>query len=207
MPLNITSEKKKFCKFVKIDKRTYESEDKIDLRIGRIFSTFARTLHGRNRIKKKKRELEVSNIILVIKNEIILPFLKSHRQFLSNQKKFDNWHRKRVNSIKEKCRLSWDQGSIPTVGMCQKLINLVCKDIWALDLIRSSFIHPIIDQYTLEFMGRRGKFPWTKLDSYEKYMEVQYGLRKMSINKRTYPIVLECMNWNREIEKRRKKLR
>jgi hypothetical protein len=43
----------------------------------------------------------------------------------------------------------------------------------------------------------RRKVVWTKLDSYEDYMQFQFELRQMAQRRDTYPLALECWNWNK----------
>jgi len=80
--------------------------------------------------------------------------------------------------------------------MAQKLVNLHCKALWALGLVPESysqFFHPIIDSTTLELLKRN--IAWTKLDSYEAYMELQLAFRAVA-QEHPYPLALECQYWN-----------
>ena len=88
--------------------------------------------------------------------------------------------------------------------MAQKIINLHCKDLWALGLVPenySRFFHPIIDQVILDTLHR--KVTWTQLNSYDEYMQLQLEFRQMAQRQNTYPLALECYYWNKNRKKER----
>jgi hypothetical protein len=208
MSFDIEAEKKQFRATAKISNDTYATDDEIGRRTRRIFKTFARALAGRSDLPKNKKEIEIENLIHVVRHEVIHPILSSPAAISSSQAQFDEWHRAAVSKLKTECPISWESGSDLTVGTSQKLINLHCKDVWALDLIPESYsrcFHPIIDTVTLDML--RKKVAWTLLDSYEEYMQLQLELRQMAQRWNTYPLALECRNWNRNRKRASKRVR
>ena len=201
MTIHIESEKESYCGKVKVTKNTYYSDYGIDARIRVVFGTFKRTLTNRGNIPIRKKDSEIENLVHVLKEEVIHPILDLYHNIAETQVTFDGWHKTMVDNIRAKCPITWGQGSVLTVGMSQKLINLPCKDMWALDLIPkqySVFFHAVIDQTTLKMLKRKGRQPaWTRLDSYEKYRQLQLELRKLSQDRKTYPLAIECENWNK----------
>jgi hypothetical protein len=198
MSFSVETEKGNFCAQVGISSDTYATDDEIGKRTRGIFGTFARVLTGRGAMPKDKKEVEMGNLLHVVRREIVHPLLSSSTAIAGSQAQFDEWHRKVVDSLRAGCPISWRYGSNLTVGMAQKLVNLHCKDLWALELVPEScscFFHPIIDQVTLNMLSR--KVAWTQLDSYEQYMQLQLELRQMAQRWNTYPLALECRNWNK----------
>jgi hypothetical protein len=198
MSFSIETEKRKFCAQARISSDTYATDDEIGKRTRRIFKTFARVLAGRSDLPKNKKEAEMGKLLHVVRREVIHPLLSSPAAISGSQAQFDEWHRKVVSRLKTRCPISWRHASSLTVGTAQKLINLHCKDLWALGLVPESyscFFHPIIDQVTLDML--RKKVTWTQLDSYKEYMQLQLELRQMAQRWNTYPLALECWNWNK----------
>jgi hypothetical protein len=198
MPFNVETEKGKFRAQAGISSDTYATDGEIGKRTRRIFNTFVRALAGRSDLPKNKKEAEMETMLQVVRHEVVHPLLSSPATISGSQVQFDEWHRKVVNRLKTRCPISWRHGSSLTVGTAQKLINLHCKDLWALGLVPESyscFFHPIIDRVTLAMLHK--KVAWTKLDSYKEYMQLQLNLRQMAQHRNTYPLVLECWNWNR----------
>ena len=200
MLFDVETEKKQYCTKVKIDSKTYASDYEIDKRTRRVFRTFARVLTGRSLLREEVRQAEMSKLLHVVRHEVIQPILSTPELVLSSQARFDEWHRKVVSTLKTRCPITWDQGFNLTVGTAQKIVNLHCKDLWALNLVpsqHSMVFHPIIDRVTLGMLNKPGRLSWTKLDSYRDYMKLQLELRKMSEGRGTYPSALECCHWNR----------
>jgi len=204
MSFSVETEKSEFRKQAGISSETYATDDKIGKRTRKVFRTFARALTGRGDLPKNEKEAEMGNLIHVVRREVIQPLLSSPVAIAGSQTQFDEWHREVVGSLKAECPISWRDGSSLTVGMAQKLINLHCKDLWALGLVPESyscFFHPIIDRITLRML--RKKVPWakedrwTQLDSYKEYMQLQLGFRQMAQRRDTYPLALECWIWNK----------
>lgn len=198
MSFDIETERKQFVITARISSATYTTDDRIGKRTRRIFKTFARALHGRGYLPESEKETEISNLVHVMRREVIDPLLSSPTEIAGSQNQFDNWHRKAIGNLKADYHVRWDYGSNLTVGMAQKLINLHCKDLWALDLIPenySRFFHPIIDRVTLGMLRRR--VSWTTMDSYEEYMQLQFEFRQVARHQDTYPLALECWYWNR----------
>ena len=199
MPVDIEEEKDRYCETVNINENTYQHYLEIDRRIRRIFKTFSRTLKGRSKIPQNRRDREIKGLVELMRTEVALPLLYAHSDFMPSQDQFDAWHEGKILLLKASCPISSKRASQLTVGMSQKLINLLCKDIWALNLIPSRysrFFHPVIDQITLDALKEKGKLAWTRIDSYEVYMELQLEFRKMAREENTYPLVVECEIWN-----------
>lgn len=199
MSFNVEIEKGKFRAQARISSDTYATDDEIGKRTRRMFKTFARVLAGRSDLPKNEKEAEMGNLLHVVRREVVHPLLSSPAAISGSQAQFDEWHRKVVNRLKTRCPIRWRHGSSLTVGTAQKLINLHCKDLWALGLVPESyscFFHPIIDLVTLNMLHK--KVTWTQLDSYKEYMQLQLDLRQMAQRRNTYPLALECWNWNRD---------
>lgn len=174
MFIDIDAEKRKFCKRVKINKETYSSELEIGKRTRAIFGSFTRVLHGRINLDEVKKETELNNLIRMVREDFLQALLRPYQLSFLSQTDFDSYHKYKVINLQMGCPISWQHSSQLTVGMCHKIINLHCKDLWALNLVPSQnsvFFHPIIDEITLRLLSI--KIAWTKLDSYEEYMRLQ----------------------------------
>ena len=207
MLFDVEAEKRQYCATVKIGSDTYASDDEIGKRTRRVFRTFARVLIGRSLLREEARQAEMSKLLHVVRHEVIHPILSSPELVLPSQARFDEWHREVVSTLKTRCPITWDRGSSLTVGTAQKIVNLHCKDLWALNLVPdrySTVFHPIIDRVTLGMLNKPGRFPWTQLDSYRDYMRLQLELRKISERRGTYPSALECYHWNKYGRPRRR---
>lgn len=199
MGIDVDLEKQKYVATVGISKETYQTDSSIELRLRRIFRTFARVLRGRGNLSAAEKEQEVTRLIGAIKEQVIFRILDSPIEVAGSQERFDQWHRQTILAVQNECPIHWDGGNRLTIGMCQKMINLPCKDIWALGLIlepSSAFYHPVIDAITLRYLLGLLERPWTKLESYEDYFRLQNELRRTSIAIGSYPMAVECENWN-----------
>ncbi len=197
MKFDIEDEKKRYLTSVKITRDIYSNDDKITKRSRIIFTTFARTLNGRSAFPKLLIETEKENLLRKVIKDIIHPILRTPSKIANSQLLFDEWHRNILFKLRRECPISWRGGTELTVGMAQKIVNLHCKDMWALGLASekySRFFHPIIDRVTLDFLGK--KCPWTHLDSYEKYMKLQFDFRQRARDAGIQPLALECYIWN-----------
>lgn len=194
---NVEAEKKLYCQTVKVFNSTYNSDDKIDKRITNVFNTFARILHGRKNMSKDDKRREIERLCHTVRTEIVYPLLQEDQ---IDQETFDHWHKSKVGFLKKECPIKWNQGSTLTVGMSQKIINLLCKDLWALNLVDnkiSNCFHVIIDKVTLSIMNNINKqLSWTQIDSYEEYMNLQWVFKEIARNKGLHSLVLECINYN-----------
>jgi len=208
MDFNVEVEKAKFREQAPVNDETYKMVGTISHRTRVIFSTFARTLKGRGDLRGSDKEIEMGKLARVVRREVICPLLSSPAAIAGSQAQFDEWHRKAVGSLKAGCPIKWRHGSSLTVGTAQKIVNLHCKDLWVLDLvpeIYSRFFHAIIDKVTLDHLLplHRG-LCWTKIDSYEEYMELQVKLRQIAWRRNTCAIALECWNWNKNNRRKNK---
>lgn len=198
MPFSIEAEKKQFVAVANISKATYATDVQIGRRSRGIFTTFARALPGRGDLPESEKESEINNLVQFVRRQVIYPLLSSPVEIAGSQDNFNKWHRQTLQDLKANCPIQWNHGSNLTVGMTQKLINLHCKDLWALNLIPenySRFFHPIIDNITLGLLQR--KVVWTKLNSYEEYIQLQSIFKKKANHQNTYPLALECWYWNK----------
>ncbi|MCJ7735943.1 MAG: hypothetical protein MUQ10_01340, partial [Anaerolineae bacterium] len=202
MSSDVEAEKREFCEG-RISRSIYVSDYAIGQRTRRVFRTFARVLGGRGTLSDEEKQIEMENLLAVTRREVVRPLANSPELIGGSQAQFDDWHRKAVNQLKARCPIRLAGGSHMTVGMAQKLVNLHCKDLWALDLVPekySMFFHPIIDRVTLRMLDMR--LAWTQLDSYRDYMQLQMALRRLALLSNTYPLALECHNWNEYRPKR-----
>ena len=163
-----------------------------------IFRTFTRILIGRGALPDNEKETEMEKLIRTVTQEVVQPILSSPAKILSSQSRFDEWHRDAVNRLITECPIKWKFGSRLTVGMAQKIINLHCKDFWALELIPERFsrhFHPVIDRVILNEFDHQ--VTWTKLDSYQEYIQLQSELRQKAQHLNMYPLEYECLIWNK----------
>lgn len=207
MEIDVDHEKQKFLVTVGITKETYRSDSSIERRLRRVFGTFARVLKGRSSLPELEKEKEVTRLIGAIKEKVVHGILDSPNEVAGSQEEFDQWHRQAMLTIQNECGIRWDEGDRLSIGMCQKMVNLPCKDIWALGLVPERFsalFHPIIDAITLGYLLRIPTQPWTKLDSYDGYLFLQNELRRISKTRQSYPMAVECENWNRNSQRKGK---
>lgn len=183
----------------RFSRTTYGSDEAIDHRTKVIFHTFARTLVGRGELPDHQRNAEMRTLCDVLRNDMIYPLLHSSQDFSASQAVFDSWHRASVQTLKAQCPVEWNGGTVLTVGMAQKILNLHCKSLWALGLVPERCyvrFHAAIDNNVLELL-RRKQQGWTRCDSYEKYMGYQHQLRQVAEKRGTYPLAVESWYWYR----------
>lgn len=198
--IDVEFEKSKYIDTVKIDRDTYKSVSSLNRRLRSVFGTFSRVLKGRSGLEKTEKEYEIQRLIGRIRQEVIDPILDSSAGMTNSQEAFDLWHRKKIVDIQKVCGIRWDSGTQLTVGMCQKMINLPCKDIWALGLVpeqKSVFFHAVIDAVILHHLLGDQNLSWTKLDSYDTYLRLQTRLRENAKSHSTYPLAAECEGWRK----------
>lgn len=194
----VLKEKEIYKELVFINNETYKSDDLTEKRITNIFGSFSRILRGRKGLDKIKKEKELKKLCNFVKDNVINELINNHG-ILKSESKFNKWHEKQINNLIKTCPITWtkNNGKRLTVGMAQKIINLTCKDLWALDYIpekKSRFLHIILDQSTIEVIKRYVKEvkPWTMVKCYEEYMEYQKLFKIMCLN----PMVLENIIWH-----------
>jgi hypothetical protein len=193
LAIDVRREKRKYLEIVKVNRDTYASLNKCRNRTREIFNTFVRIFKGRSKLPKKKKEVQMKNLAHIVQREILSQLCRKPGSISNSQPKFDQWHEKTVAKLKRDCRVRL------TTGMAQKIINLHCKDLWALELVPkkySSYFHPIIDKVTLDKVIERS-IPWTKLKSYEEYMELQSIFRSKARKINANPLSYECYIWNK----------
>jgi hypothetical protein len=191
--IDVKKERRKYLEIVKVNRDTYASINKSRNRTREIFNTFVRVFKGRSKLPKKKKEAQMKNLSHIVQQEILSPLCRKPGSISNSQSKFDQWHKKTVAKLKRDCLVRL------TTGMAQKIINLHCKDLWALELVPkkySCYFHPIIDKVTLDgVIGRT--ISWTKLESYEEYMELQSIFRSKACRNNANPLSYECHIWNK----------
>jgi hypothetical protein len=183
----------------RFNNHTYDNEANIDQRTRYIFNRVSRTLTGRGSLTKREKETELRNLFSVVRGEIVYPLLNSPAEISTSQDRFDQWHKQRVEILKSKCPIRWDRGPELRLGIAQLIINLHCKSIWAWELVPerySRYFHATITSVTLEHLLDRNPRGWTRWDSYDRYMRLQYDIREIAEDRNTHPMVLECWNWN-----------
>jgi hypothetical protein len=200
---NLQTEKTRYCQIVKISKFDYLVKDNIFHRTNGIFSTFSRTLTGRGGLNPIQQRREAESLSRFVHQEIVHPILISYQSILESQVEFDMWHRLRILELVDTCPITWNDGNKLTVGMAQKIVNLHCKDIWALDIIPaeySQYFHIVIDAITLNNIGFEN-IAWTKINEYRKYFDFQKGYRELGEIQRVTPLEIECRVWNENSKK------
>ena len=216
MFIDIEAEKKKYCRYVRVDNDIYSSElfrlnnfdrsNRLAKRTRDIFGSFARVLRGRRAIPENQRESEIINLVRSVRDDILRPLLD--RIDFKTTTDFDTWHREKLLTLKTKCHISWPPNNEEmTLGMCQKIINLHCKDLWALNIVPkeySQLFHPILDNITLSGILRINS-AWTNINNHIEYMEFQNLLRGDASRKGYYPLAIECKNWNDESDRRQRR--
>ena len=126
------------------------------------------------------------------------PILTSYQLLLGSQVEFDIWHKLKTFELIDNCPISWNDGSILAVGLAQKIINLHCKDIWAMDIIPSEFsqyFHVVIDMISLKHIGITD-IAWTKVRDYRLYFDFQKKYRQLAELQNITPLEIECQLWN-----------
>jgi hypothetical protein len=193
--------KQAYIREVNISGDTYRKLALMQGRVVKIRNTFMRTLEGRKHISKIQKDSEERILSNYVSQNLILPFLADPFVWV-NREQYLIWHRDSIKAIIHYCPIAWDYGERFTVGMSQKIVNLLTKDFWALDIIppgHENFLHVVIDKVVLDKLGI--KLSWTKLDDYSDYEELQlrfieYGNRENRINGTQYsPIELENRIW------------
>ena len=198
--LDADTERIRFLTFALNDGRfqrdTYKTNTEIDRRTRTIFHTFARTLRGRGSLPKSTKDAEMRQLLMIIRNDVVYPLLHATAEVANSQATFDRWHADAVQVVKSKCPIQWDRGTSLTVGHAQKIINLHCKSLWALELIPEScsvYFHATIDNFMLELLKERAG--WSRCDSYDRYLAYQHQLRQIAQTYDSYPLVVECRYW------------
>jgi len=206
--IDVEAERTKFRRYAeqngRFNSNTYSSDETIDDRTNLIVHTFDRVLRGRGQLPKTQKEAEKHKLFQQVRREFVHPLLDRYDRICDSQAAFDQWHRQAMQTIKATCPYHWDGGSVLTVGMIQKIVNLHCKSLWTLALIPdrcTQFFHATIDKETLEELLDRKGFRWTKMDSYETYLQLQLELRQSAEQKGTYTMALETWNWSKSLIK------
>jgi hypothetical protein len=203
MIIDIEPEKLKYCDNVKMNRDIYSKNERIKNRTNGIFGTFARTLVGRAGLDPANNRKEASFLSDFVYQEIIDPILTTYEKILTSQAEFDLWHRRLTHRMIEKCPISWNTGKNLTIGMSQKIINLHCKDIWAINLIPidySQHFHVVIDRISLNIIGKND-FSWTHINNYIIYFDFQTAFRKFAEIRNQSPLAIECQYWNMSTQK------
>jgi hypothetical protein len=167
-----------------------------------------RVLKGRRSIDKTQKDLEEQRLSDYVSNNIIIPLVTNPH--LRGKENYLAWHKESINAIIVNCPIEWSNGKNLTIGMSQKILNLITKDLWALDIIPSNyenFLHIVIDNIILREIGIRRS--WTQIESYSEYEKLQllfreYLNQKNKIEGTHYtPIQLENRIWLKEIKNRK----
>lgn len=202
--LNVEVERTEFRKYAEMNGRfssqTYKTDGGIDHRTKTIFHTFDQALHGRGSIPEETKGPEKRQLYAVVRRDVVYPLLHSYTQVSGSQAAFDRWHKEVVQTLKARCPVQWNHGPILTVGMVQQIINLHCKSLWTLEVIRDrypTFFHAAIGGTILEDLLEERGIRWTRLDSYDTYLGYQLRIRQLAREQGTCAIALECWNWSR----------
>ncbi len=205
-PIDVDFERRRFRKDAaqkgRFSNQTYDNEANIDKRTRYIFNKLiSRTLHGRGSLTEREKKTELKALFRVVRDEIVYPLLNLPVEIASSQDQFDRWHKQRLETLKANCPIRWDKGPELRLGIAQLIINLHCKSIWAWELVpghHSHCFHATITKITLRHLLHRKSSGWTRWDSYDRYMQFQWDIRQMAEDRDTYPLGLECWNWNKQ---------
>lgn len=151
----------------------------LDAVISRAYRDFNRTLHS---IKEKRTEESHQALKLFIK-DVVDEVLT--RKFI-NQHEFDSWHEEQCKELISKFQTL--SNHIIFVGQAQKWINMTLKYLFALgeDRIPNismnyKYFHIPIDKIMQDELKLHGiprlAVSWSRVDSYEKYLEYQMLIR------------------------------
>jgi hypothetical protein len=202
-PIDVDFERRRFRKDAaqkgRFSNHTYDNDANIGQRTRYIFNMVSRTLTGRGSVAERQKKTELRNLFRVVRDEIVYPLLNSPAEISNSQDRFDQWHKQRVETLKAKCPIRWDEGPELRLGIAQLIINLHCKSIWAWELVPdrySRYFHATITKITLRHLLDRKPSGWTRWDSCDRYMQLQQVIRRMARDWDTYPMALECWNWN-----------
>jgi hypothetical protein len=179
--LVMTMGKQGYIREVNISDYTYRSLELMQERIIKIRNTFMRVLKGRKHISETQKAFEERTLSDYVSKNIIIPLIDNPNLW-GNKEQYLIWHKNSTQAIIYHCPIVWDNGESLTVGMSQKILNLITKDFWALDILPSdyeNFLHVVIDKIVLKALGISD--PWTKIDDYSDYEEFQ--LRKYTNRK------------------------
>lgn len=186
--------KQAYIRAVNISDHTYRKLALMQERVIKIRNTFMRVLEGRKRISATQKAFEERTLSDYVSKNIILP-LVANPNLWGSKEQYLIWHKDSIEAIIDNCPVAWDYGERLTVGMSQKMVNLVTKDFWALDILPSdheNFLHVVIDKIVLNELGIR--LSWTKIDDYSYYEKLQlqfvkYTNRKNRINGTQYSAI------------------
>ncbi len=114
---------------------------------------------------------------LSILNEVF----ETEPQF-NSQDEFDNWHKETCECLKKSML---ENGFKGTYGRAQKVINMAFKYLVYTDMpftYAHDYCHMTLDSYTLAWYKRSvapksNSVPWSKIDDYDKYLDIQKGIR------------------------------
>ncbi len=209
----MNEEKQAYIQEVEISGQTYRELALLQERVIKIRNTFTRVLEGRKHISNAQKDKEKRLLSDYISQEIIQPIL-SDPDLWGDNERYLGWHKNSIGAIIDNCPIEWDFGKRLTVGMSQKILNLLTKDLWALDIIPSgyeNFLHVVMDNIILDELGIRA--PWTKIDDYSDYEKLQlqfleYTNRKNRLDGTQYSAIrTENRIWLKESKERRDRSR
>lgn len=209
----MNEEKQAYIREVEISGQTYLELALLQERVMKIRKTFTRVLEGRKHISNAQKDTEKRLLSDYVSQEIILPIV-SDQDLWGDKERYLGWHKKSIGAIIDNCPIEWAFGKRLTVGMSQKILNLLMKDLWALDIIPSGYencLHVVMDKIILDELGIRA--PWTKIDDYSDYEKLQlqfleYANQKNRIDGTQYSAIrTENRIWLKESKERRARSR
>jgi hypothetical protein len=119
---------------------------------------------------------------------------------VKNQGDFDNWHRKTCTRLIKQ----FDDQPF-TYGQAQKWINMTLKYLSMFDyvMVKSvyEYCHIPVDNYIIEKVGYSFNSAWSKINSYDEYLEFQKVFR---LSTKNIPLDEEFYMW---INARKEKVR
>lgn len=165
-------------------------EDKIKTAIYVAYRDLCRTIRGFS--KHKNHDKIFLNCVESLQNDIT----KLLNHFEPSQENFDKWHKFACDKL-----ISFSE-EILTYGQTQKWVNMTLKYISMLDhkITESTYeyYHIPIDNYILKKTNYKFDTVWSKITSYEKYLEFQKWFREKYVG---IPLDEEFKMWLNYIRK------
>ena len=140
-------------------------DDPIDTAIHAAYRDLCRTIHGFSRHEGHDRIF--GNCITVIKEDINHLFF----HLTPSKDRFDSWHQSVCDRL-----ICYSEGVL-TYGQAQKWINMTLKYISMFNhsITESTYeyYHVPVDNYILQTTNYKLSKPWSRLNSYEEYLNFQ----------------------------------
>lgn len=181
--------------------------------VANAYSTFCRTLRGLSQIPRQRYDRVRLESVLILRSA----FTELSR-VEAEQIAFDEWHRGACDLL----RRGWKPIFPLTIGQAQKWLNILAKYHAALAAdgtaphvrnIYGGYLHVPIDNIVLDELRAADRVPlasartvreallaarlpaWSRIDSWEQYLDLQSIFRELAATHRTSPIAIELHIW------------